>query len=373
MSTTATNTSTNTPTNTPTSSQPGERRPLNGQLTAGQLPKHTAIALLVVSLVVTSALLALLGSFGITAAVLLGGLLFLVAIVVLSLVVEGQRKATDRLARYLATTAFLVALVPLVSLLVSTVGNGLDRLDMKFFTYSMRNVVGQGGGAVHAINGTLIVTGLATLISVPIGMMTAIYLSEYGRGNRLARAITFFVDVMTGIPSIVAGLFAYTMFSLIMGPGTKVGLAGAVALSVLMIPTVVRSTEEMLRLVSNDLRESALALGVPKWKTITKVVLPTSIAGIITGVILAVARVIGETAPLLVTAGLTASMNSNPVDGPMTTLPVYVYYQYMTPGIPQDPYYARAWTGALTLVALVMGLNLIGRLLAWKFAPKGNR
>ena len=353
--------------------QVAEPRRTNAALTAGQLPKHTDLAAVVVSVAVAAALLALLGSFSLTAAIIAGVVLFVVAMMVLSASVEGARKAKDRLARYLATGAFLIALVPLVSLLISTIGKGIHRLDAQFFTYSMRSVVGAGGGAVHAIYGTLIVTGLATLISVPIGMFTAIYLVEYGRGRRLARAITFFVDVMTGIPSIVAGLFAYTMFSLIMGPGTKIGLAGAIGLSVLMIPTVVRSTEEMLRLVSNDLRESALALGVPKWKTITKVVLPTSIAGIITGVILAIARVIGETAPLLVTAGLTASLNTNPVEGPMTTLPVYVYYQYMTPGIPQDPYYARAWTGALTLVALVMGLNLIGRALAWKFAPKGNR
>ncbi|WP_420174201.1 phosphate ABC transporter permease PstA [Luteococcus sp. OSA5] len=342
-------------------------------MTAGQLPRFTTWGVLLVSLAVAGGILAALGSLGPAGTIILGGLIFLIAMHVVSLVVEGNRRATDRTAFHLVTGAFLLALAPLVSLIISTIGKGLSRLDAQFFTYSMRNVVGEGGGAVHAIYGTLIVTGLATLISLPIGMFTAIFLVEYGNRGRLARSITFFVDVMTGIPSIVAGLFAYALVALIVGPGTKMGLAGAIALSVLMIPTVVRSTEEMLRLVPNDLRESSYALGVPKWKTITKIVLPTSIAGIITGAILAVARVIGETAPLLVTAGLTASLNTNPVEGPMTTLPVYVYYQYMTPGIPQDPFYARAWTGALTLVAIVMVLNLIGRLLAWKFAPKGNR
>src|SRR5690606_36578646 len=162
-------------------------------------------------------------------------------------------------------------------------------------------------------------------------MFTAIYLVEYGRG-KLAKAITFFVDVMTGIPSIVAGLFAYALFVVIFGPGVRMGFAGAVALSVLMIPTVVRSTEEMLKLVPNELREASYALAVPKWRTISKVVLPTALAGIATGVTLAIARVIGETAPLLVTAGLADAMNMNPFDGRMTTLSVFSYYEYQRPG-----------------------------------------
>ena len=171
-------------------------------------------------------------------------------------------------------------------------------------------------------------------MSVPFGLFTAIYLVEYGKG-RLARAITAMVDVMTGIPSIVAGLFAYALFVLWSGPGRPApGSSGAVALTVLMTPVVVRATEEMLRLVPNELREAAYALGVPKWKTIVKVVLPTAIAGILTGVTLAIARVIGETAPLLVTAGLAHGTNLNPFDGRMATLPVYAYYQYAQPGVP---------------------------------------
>lgn len=343
------------------------------ELTAGQLPRFTTPAMLVVAFAVTSAVLALFSAAGVGSVLIIGVLVFLVAMFALSWSVEGMRKAKDRNARHIVTGAFLVALFPLVSLIWQTLAKGLERMDVNFFTYSMRSVIGEGGGAVHAIWGTLIVTGIASLISVPIGLFTAIYLVEYSAGSKLASAIRFFVDVMTGIPSIVAGLFAYTVFSLIFGPGTNNGVSGAVALSVLMIPTVVRSTEEMLRLVPNELREASYALGVPKWRTIAKVVLPTALAGIVTGVVLSIARVIGETAPLLVTAGITASMNVNPFSNPMATLPVFVYYQYVTPGTPQDPFYARAWAGALTLILIVMGLNAIGRLIAWKFAPKSGR
>lgn len=352
---------------------PNEQQNSFASLTAGQLPKFTGISVLVVSLVLMTGILSIFGLAGVASVVILGVVLFLVVMYFLSGAVEGWRRAQDRLAKYVVTTFFLIALTPLVSLIWQVVSAGLERFDVQYFTYSMRNVIGEGGGAVHAIWGTLIVTGIATLISVPIGLLTAVFLQEYGGTGRLARAIRFFVDVMTGIPSIVAGLFAYTIFASIFGAGTKNGLSGAVALSVLMIPTVVRSTEEMLRLVPNELREASYALGVPKFRTILKIVLPTSIAGIITGVVLAIARIIGETAPLLVTAGLNPSMNLNPLDTAMSTLPVFVYYQYMTPGIPQDPYYARAWAGALTLILIVMGLNLLGRLLAWRFAPKPGR
>ena len=230
----------------------------------------------------------------------------------------------------------------------------------------MRGVIGEGGGAIHAIYGTLIITGCATIISVPIGILAAIYLQEYGVG-RLKRALTFFVDVMTGIPSIVAGLFAFALFALFFGPSVRMGFMGSVALSVLMIPVVVRSTEEMLKIVPNELREAAYALGVPKWRTIVKVVLPTSVAGIASGVTLAIARVIGETAPLLIAVGITTGVNLNPVDGRMATLPVF---SYVAPGVPREPFIDRAWTAALVLIILVMVLNLTARLIARLFAPK---
>ncbi|GAA4891203.1 phosphate ABC transporter permease PstA [Tessaracoccus lubricantis] len=343
-------------------------------LTHGQLPRFTGLATLVVSVAVAAGLLSLLRSANVASVIAVGALLFLVAIFLLSAAVEGVRRAKDRLAKYIVTGFFLVALTPLVSVIWGTLANGLARFDGVFFSWSMRNILGEGGGAVHAIWGTLIITGISTLISVPVGLMTAIYLVEYAGNGKLGASIRFFVDVMTGIPSIVAGLFAYTMFSIIFGAGHKSGLSGAVALSILMIPTVVRSTEEMLRIVPNELREASYALGVPKWRTILKVVLPTSIAGIITGVVLSIARVIGETAPLLVTASITSSMNLDPLDNPMATLPVFVYNQYMyAPGIDTAAYHARAWAGALTLILIVMGLNAIGRFIAWKFAPKAGR
>lgn len=342
-------------------------------LTSAQLPSTATPLLLVAAFGASFGLLAVLGNAGFGAGLALGAVLFLIASFALSGAVEGVRKAKDRLARNIVTGSFIVALFPLVSVIWGTLSKGLTRFDALFFNSSMRNVVGEGGGAVHAIWGTLIVTGLATLISVPIGVLTAIYLVEYGVKGRLANSIRFFVDVMTGIPSIVAGLFAYTIFSLIFGAGTNNGIAGAAALSVLMIPTIVRSTEEMLRLVPNELREASYALGVAKFRTILRVVLPTSLGGIVTGVVLGIARIIGETAPLLVTAGITASMNLNAFANPMATLPVFVYYEYTTPGADPTPYIDRAWAGALTLILIVMGLNLIGRLIAWKFAPKGGR
>ncbi len=213
-------------------------------------------------------------------------------------------------------SAFGLAVIPLISLLWTVLQYGLERFDGYFLTYTMRGVFGgmDAGGVYHAIVGTLEITLFATLISVPIGLLTAIYLVEYGP-TRLGRGITFFVDVMTGIPSIVAGLFAYALFALFLGPGVRMGVVGSVALAVLMIPVVVRASEEMLKLVPNELREAAYALGVPKWLTIVKVVLRTAAAGIVTGVMLAIARVIGETAPLLITVGVVDSVNFNLFDG----------------------------------------------------------
>ncbi len=339
--------------------------------TAGKLPRWVMPVVLAVALVLSGLLFLSVGAFGIGRTVVVGVIVFAVATVLISASVEGVRKAKDRLATILVTSAFCLALLPLISVVFSTVSQGVSRFDLQFFTYSMRSVVGAGGGAVHAITGTLWTTGIATVISVPIGILAAIYLVEYGRGQ-LARGITFFVDVMTGIPSIVAGLFAYALFVIIFGPGTKTALAGAVALSVLMIPIVVRSAEEMLRLVPNELREASYALGVPKWRTVVKIVLPTSLAGLITGVMLAVARVIGETAPLLIAAGFTQSMNTNPTSGPMMTLPVFVFRSYADQGQDAQAYLDRAWTGALTLILIVMLLNLTARLIASRFAPKGQ-
>lgn len=302
----------------------------------------------------------------------LGLLVYSVLIYFVSRPVEGRRKAMDRLVQGLVITAFVAALAPLLSVAVTVLQNGLTRFDLEFFTSDMRNVLGEGGGALHAIVGTLLVTLITSLISIPIGIMCAIYLVEYGRGP-LKRWVTFLVDVMTGIPSIVAGLFSFSLFAVLVSTGYRSGFAGAIALTVLMLPTVIRSAEEMLKLVPNELREASYALGIPKYRTITKVVLPTALAGIVTGIVLAIARVIGETAPLLLTAGFTASLNTNPFEGRMTTLPVYSYYSYVTPGVPPQFGYDRAWTAALVLIMIVMGLNLIARFVSWKFSPKGGR
>ena len=282
-----------------------------------------------------------------------------------------RRRRVDRGVTVLVSGAFLLALLPLVSVLYTVLEYGLERFDAEFFTWSMRGVVGEGGGAYHAIMGTLIITGLAAAMAVPVGLLSAVYLVEYGGRGRLARALTFFVDVMTGIPSIVAGLFAYALFVIFFGPGVRMGFAGSVALFILMVPVVVRASEEMLKLVPNELREAAYALGVPKWRTIAKVVLPTALGGIASGIMLAIARVIGETAPLLIVAGTTTALNLNPFDDSrMATLPVFAYYSYSVPGAPREPYLDRAWAAALTLILVVLVLNVLGRWIAKLFAPK---
>jgi phosphate transport system permease protein len=334
----------------------------------GTLPGWGPWAVLVASAAFVGAILAAVG-FKVAPLLIFTAILSGVVIYGWSRAVEGRRKATDRGVTFLVSLAFLIALAPLLSLLYTVVDRGLARFDADFFQISMRGVVGAGGGAYHAILGTLIITGLATIISVPIGVMTAIYLQEYGAG-RLRRWVTFFVDVMTGIPSIVAGLFAYALFAIFLGPGIRLGIVGAVALSVLMIPIVVRSTEEMLRIVPNHLREASYALGVPKWRTIVKIVLPTAMAGIVTGVMLAIARIIGETAPLLITTGVVTSVNGNPFDGRMMNLAVFAFSQYKSPGVPPEPYFERAWSAALALILIVMVLSLLARLLYRRFGTE---
>lgn len=351
---------------------------ITNSLTSGRLPAWAPWLILASCWFVAGGTVGLVqagtgGEFNLAAAILFGTILFDVVLFIISFMIEGVRQAKDRLVTSLVSTAFVIALLPLISLLFTVVTNGLARFDPTFFSSSMRNVVGEGGGGLHAITGTLLVTGMAALISVPVGLLTAIYLVEYGRGH-LARSITFFVDVMTGIPSIVAGLFAFALFSLIFNDaGIRFGFGGSVALSLLMIPVVVRSSEEMLKIVPNELREASYALGVPKWLTIVKIVIPTAIAGIATGVTLAIARVIGETAPLLIIAGFTQSMNYDLFSDRMMTLPVFVYNQYANPGTNVDIALERAWTAALTLILIVMLLNLLARLIARIFSPKLGR
>ena len=300
------------------------------------------------------------------------------------------RKNKDIVMRVIVSIAFLIALIPLVSVLWLTIVNGAKRLNLDFLSHNMVGVVGGQptpsggyGGILHAIVGTLWITGGALIISVPIGLLCSVYLVEYSNESNLSKSISLLVDVMSGIPSIVAGLFAFSMFAILVGPGTVHGFSGSIALSLLMIPTVVKSSEEMLKVVPTDLREASLALGVTKQRTITKIVLRTALPGIVSGVILAIARVIGETAPLLMASGYTVNTNFNLFAGRMTTLPVYVYQEYskMRANCPASGSSAcvttipmeRAWAAALVLIIIVLLLNLIGRLVARVFAVKTER
>ncbi|MGW0912067.1 phosphate ABC transporter permease PstA [Streptomyces sp. NPDC002784] len=340
-------------------------------LQGARLPKWSPVAIAAGSLAVSIGLSLAAGFDSKIQWGLIAALLFVFGTYALAARVEGTRQAKDRIATSLVWVAFLIAVVPLVSLVWSTVQRGVKVFDIYFLTHSMGVVADTepGGGIYHAIIGTMEQVGIATLIAAPVGVLTAIYLVEYGRGN-LARAVTFFVDVMTGIPSIVAGLFILSI--LLIFEMSFSGFAGALALAILMMPVVVRSTEEMLKLVPNELREASLALGVPKWRTILKVVLPTAVGGITTGVMLAVARIAGETAPVLLLVFGNPFINNNPFEGAQASLPLYIYQQYAN-SAGSEAAYDRAWAAALTLIAIVMLLNLAARGIArWK-APNTGR
>jgi phosphate transport system permease protein len=270
-----------------------------------------------------------------------------------------RRRVADRAVTTLVVIAFLAAATPLVLVLVFVVARGMKRFDGIFLGHSMGGVGPNdpGGGAYHAVLGTLEQVGLASLLSVPLGLAAAVYLTEYGRGW-LARAVRFFVDVMTGIPSIVAGLFIFAFWVLGLHRGFT-GFAGSMALAVLMLPVVVRSAEEMLLLVPASLREASYALGVPKWRTVVRVVLPTASAGLTTGVMLAVARITGETAPLLLTVFGTNYINTDPFHGAQAGLPLFIFQQAQQA---YQPAVDRAWAGALTLIVIVAVLYTAARL-----------
>ncbi len=276
---------------------------------------------------------------------------------------SGSRALKNTLATVVMWAAFGIAIVPLVWILWTVAAKGGELLlHATWWTNSQQGVTARrvGGGATHAIQGTLLQAGVTALISVPIGVLTAVYLVEYGRG-RLARLVSFMVDILTGVPSIVAGLFVYAVFMTTFGM-QRAAIFVCLALTLLMIPTVVRSTEEMLKLVPNELREAAYALGVPKWKTILSVVLPTAFSGIITGILLGLARIMGETAPLLILGPYTKAIASNLFSGNMATLPTMINQdrdQAVT-----LPAYDRIWAAALTLIILILILNLLGRLIS---------
>lgn len=340
-------------------------------LTSARVPRFGPVLLAVGSAAIAGVLL--LTGVNIAGAAVIGAAVFVAALYAWSYLVEGRRSAKNRLMTSLIWIAFAVVCVPLGWLIWTVLHDGLKVFGPDFLTNTMRkvNTDSVGGGVAHALVGSLIVTAGAALIAVPLGIMCAIYLVEYGRGSRLSRVVTILVDVMTGIPSIVAGLFAVAVFTLIFGQVMPIAFAASVALSLLMTPTIVRATEEMLRLVPDDLREASYALGVPKWRTITKVVLRTAVGGVLTGVMLATARVIGETAPILVVLGTVASkMNLDPFHGHMQTLPTFILDQKNNVSTPSDD---RMWAAALTLILVIMILNLIARAIGKIFAPKTGR
>ncbi len=352
----------------------GPRRAVTSTLVGARLPAWAPYAAGAAAVAVAMVLRALFSWTGWGTAFWTAALLFIVGLTAWSFGVEGRRRAKDRFASTLIYSSFVAAMVPLVLILAYIGVKGFGQFSGTFFTRSMNGVTSrqEGGGLYHALIGTLELVAIASVIALPIGIFTAIYLVEYGRG-RFAKAVTFFVDVMTGVPSIVAGLFVYTF--LLLGFGLRpFGIAGALALAILMIPVAVRSSEEMLKLVPRDLREASYALGVPKWRTILKIVLPTAMSGLITSSLLAIARITGETAPLILLVGYTARINYDPTSGDMATLPMMIWDQLgkRSGTTSNDFTEARAWGAALTLVLLVLLLNAGARLLARMFQPKAR-
>lgn len=284
--------------------------------------------------------------------------------------ISRSRRAKNALASVLVTLAFLVALVPLVWLLGTVLARGYRALGgAGWWTHSLKGVLPEqfAGGVYHAIYGTLVQGLGCAAIAVPVGVLTAVYLVEYG-GGRLARLTTFTVDVLSGVPSIVAALFVFAVWIATFG-FSQSAFAVSLALVLLMLPVVVRSSEEMLRLVPDELREAAYALGVPKWKTIVRIVLPTALSGMVTGVMLALARVMGETAPVLVLVGYSRSINYNVFDGNMASLPLLIYTELTNP---EAAGVQRVWGAALTLIIVIMFFNLLATMVSRLSAVKSR-
>lgn len=286
--------------------------------------------------------------------------------------VSTRRKVTNNAATVLVTLSVGIAIIPLVWVLVTVVVKGFGVVTSSAWwsnSQSGMTAFAAGGGAYHAIVGTLLQGLVCAVISIPIGVFVGIYLVEYGGGTRLGKITTFMVDILTGVPSIVAALFIYALWVATLG-FERSGFAVSLALVLLMIPVIVRSTEEMLRIVPMDLREASYALGVPKWRTISSIVIPTALSGIVTGIMLALARVMGETAPLLILVGYAAAMNFDIFGGFMGSLPGMMYDQVSAGAganpVPTD----RLWGAAFTLIVLIALLNVGARFLAKFFAPK---
>lgn len=274
--------------------------------------------------------------------------------------VSVPRRIKNNVATALFLTAFAIAMVPLVWVLWIVIDRGWYAVTRQgWWTHSLQGVLPEqfSGGIYHALYGTLVQAGVAAILAVPLGLMAAVYLVEYGTGP-LARATTFMVDVLAGVPSIVAALFIFSLWIATLG-FQQSAFAVALALVLLMLPVVVRNTEEMLKLVPDELREASYALGVPKWKTIARIVVPTALPGIISGILLSIARVIGETAPVLVLVGYSRSINFDIFHGNMASLPLLIYTELSNP---QHAGFLRIWGAALTLIIVVAVLNLLAAL-----------
>jgi len=283
-----------------------------------------------------------------------------------------KRRITNNVATMFFVASFAIALVPLVWVLSVVVARGWYAVTRSgWWTYSLRGVLPEqfAGGIYHALYGTLVQAGVAAVLAVPLGLMTAVLLVEYGSG-RLVRVTTFMVDVLAGVPSIVAALFIFSLWIATLG-FQQSSFAVSLALVLLMLPVVVRSTEEMLRLVPDELREASYALGIAKWKTIVRIVFPIAMPGIVSGVLLSVARVIGETAPVLVLVGYSRSINFDILNGNMASLPLLIYTELTNP---EHAGFLRIWGAALTLIIIVAVINLLAA--AFRFLttrPRGAR
>ena len=274
--------------------------------------------------------------------------------------VSGRRRTTDRVMRIVLLLGTLIAIVPLVLVVYYLVQKGIGAISWSFFTTDPTgSFLGDPGGIKSAIVGTVLIVGLASLIAVPIGIGVALYLVEYGKNSFFANTVRYFIDVMTGVPSIVFGLFIYIVLVLTGFAGNFAGWKGSIAIALLMLPVVTRSAEVVLNLVPNSLREAALALGAPRWRVVFKIVLPTAAGGLVTGSLLAIARGAGETAPLLFTA---FAVNSTTYDlgQQMNSLPIQIFNDVRQA---QANIVERAWGSALTLVAMVLILTLVARLI----------
>jgi len=273
--------------------------------------------------------------------------------------VSARRRRKDQIMRGLLAAATLLALVPLALILYYLLSKGLKAWGGSFFTSDPNgNFLGDPGGIKSAILGTLEIVGLATLIAVPLGIGVALYLVEYGREGRFGSLVRYFVDVMTGVPSIVFGLFVYITLVLAGVGGGFAGWKGSIALPLLMLPIVTRSAEVVLLLVPDSLREAAIALGAPRWRVVARIVLPTALPGLVTGSLLAIARGAGETAPLLFTATIVNGTSFN-LGQRMNSLPAQIFNDV---GQAQDRLVSRAWGAALTLVLLILALTVIARI-----------